>query len=371
MGDSMTTKGVLAIVGLIAVGVAAYFALVPVTTTVSMSILPDVPLADLQVRIGSKLGLTVSPDGSTEAIDCGSPLLPTEITVAPANGVAGLVDGILNGAERVEQRIKAACGAALRPHRQNAVVAGIAAGVSFVAAVLAGAAQRSSRQRTQPTPTYQQATPTTGAATWPPPPPPSDESVRASQPPISSATGGRRWLLLLGALAGVVVVAAVVAWSASRDSAPASGNGAPEPESQSTEEDPQRAVERRCIEETMSSADRIFDGAATASAADLEASVNRDGDSSWRQYAVNMQSLAVSACPVDFQSAFVDYTNAWREFGDAWIDATDGLVKDRMSEEEHQLFETRINQARTLIESIARQYKAAVSSASFSLPSFA
>jgi hypothetical protein len=87
MGESMTTKGVLAIIGLIAVGVAAYFALVPVTTTVPMSILPDVPLADLQVRIGSKLGVTVSPDGSTEAIDCGSPLLPSEVTVRPANGV--------------------------------------------------------------------------------------------------------------------------------------------------------------------------------------------------------------------------------------------------------------------------------------------
>jgi len=168
-----------------------------------------------------------------------------------------------------------------------------------------------------------------------------------------------------GAIGAVVVGAVAVIWAASDDSPPASWKTAFESVS-TPDDDQESAAQRRCISDTVESADRLFSLAGDASAADLNsASLNRDGDSAWQAFAGDLQSLDLSGCPPDFQQAMIEYSRAWREFGDAWLDVTDGLVKSTLSAKERQTHELRVNQARSLLESVAEDHGVALPARTF------
>ncbi len=121
------------------------------------------------------------------------------------------------------------------------------------------------------------------------------------------------------------------------------------------------SAERDCIEETIQEIDSKFDEVQAASQSDQSGAIlNRDGDRSWVEYATYLGSLNTADCPPEFDAALVEFASTWQAYGLAHLHATEGLIKDSLTEQDLALFADSLNSARDKLQTVASSWGATV-----------
>lgn len=388
----MGARGVFTVLGLTATAGAAYLALAPVSAEVSTSLFPDWVVENVQIRLGGKAGVTVTPGSSTAEVTCGSPAAPYEIRVDDANWISELIDQ----ADRTETRISEACGNAIDARQQGALLAFIAAVVLFMLAIASGGRRHvATSQQRPPTPAgpppgwypdptaagalrwwngVAWASPQTtaapansagatdhdGAVTDRVDSEHSDDSEPRRDRSHSVAAGAGTFMV-------IVIIAVIVGnlkSSNDNDANALIGSDQLAP----TTIDPIMLRQQDCLRNTFGAIDAAFDLARQASRMDQEnSSLNLDGDSSWLKFGESLQGLNTRDCPADYRTAMIEFSNAWMDYGVDWRSSSKRISFDSISDDEAAAHARRINQARELLEDIAYEYDVSVGRVSYTI----
>lgn len=378
----MTVRQTFFGVGFVAALASAFFALMPARTTVQVSALPDFPGLDVVLRVGGSLGLSLSADEQSIRVECGSPAVRKKFDAENHN----VIQEIFESAQRLLKAIRNACDAVVDPRRNAALGLGGGSAILLLAAAVAGGRSRAAAPRTRQVVGSPAAPPgwypgpggTSGHLWWdgsawhaavaPRPVLPTKVPDRSVARAAGQFVSRHRLLVPLG-LVTLIAVPVAIAAGISRDSSNSVTFGLPgNVDAATTTEDPEAELRRACIENAVSSADQGFDAAVQRSSEDEKnARINLDGDSSFVEYASQLQTTDLFSCPQDFRSAFQDFVDAWRAYGEGLKSATEGVFPDHLSQSDVADFALRINQARSNVQSVAADHEAEVPRITYTL----